>query len=258
MTYPHASAEQITFFEEHGFVVVADAIPSADLDELERRCDRLLDDRERLANDWAWDEAESLEGRSFRIVQSSPSFVWSDITKAPYRVWLAEFAEALMRRRLEFWYDQFLAKPPGRSVPTAWHQDEGYWGRNLDDQRRHRPGSRCKTSIRPTAACTSSTAATWLGVLPHHLVPGMQSDLLTCEVDERSMIVCPICRGDVTFHHSKTPHMTTANTAKALAQGGQQPYAGGRSGRRGRSLSLEDHGGPEDRPAETETRPEDR
>lgn len=214
MTYPHASAEQITFFEEHGFVVVADAIPSADLDELERRCDRLLDDRERLANDWAWDEAESLEGRSFRIVQSSPSFVWRDITKAPYRVWLAEFAEALMRRRLEFWYDQFLAKPPGRSVPTAWHQDEGYWGRNLDD--RGVTAWIPLQDVDPTNGCMHFIdRGHRLGVLPHHRVPGMQSDLLTCEVDERSMIACPICRGDVTFHHSKTPHMTPANTGKA-------------------------------------------
>ena len=39
-----------------------------------------------------------------------------------------------MRRPVEFWYDQFLAKPPEKSAPTLWHQDEGYWGRNLDDR----------------------------------------------------------------------------------------------------------------------------
>ena len=51
------------------------------------------------------------------------------------------------------------------------------------------------------------------GVLPLHLVEGLQSDLLTCEVDEGRTVVCPIRRGDVTFHHSKTPHMTTANAS---------------------------------------------
>ncbi|HWE98248.1 MAG TPA: hypothetical protein VG248_00455 [Caulobacteraceae bacterium] len=83
MTYPGVSPEQIASFEEHGFLVVADAIPSADLDELERRCDRLLDDRERLANDWAWDEAESLEQRSFRIVQSSPPSCGATLQRRP-------------------------------------------------------------------------------------------------------------------------------------------------------------------------------
>ena len=38
-----------------------------------------------------------------------------------------------MRRPVEFWYDQFLAEPPGYGASTLWHQHEGYWGRNLDD-----------------------------------------------------------------------------------------------------------------------------
>ena len=59
----------------------------------------------------------------------------------------------------------------------------------------------------------------------------MQSDLLTCEVDERQEVVCPIRRGDVTFHHSKTPHMTNANTGpnwrKAVTNHLQAVGAGG-------------------------------
>ena len=65
-----------------------------------------------LANDWAWDEKETLENRSFKILQSSPSFVWREIKEAAYRQWLAEFGSALMKKPIVFWYDQFLAKPP--------------------------------------------------------------------------------------------------------------------------------------------------
>lgn len=50
------------------------------------------------------------------------------------------------------------------------------------------------------------------GVLPHHLVAGMR-------------------RGDVAFHHSKTPHLSTANTGarrrKALTNHLQAVGAGG-------------------------------
>ena len=92
-------------------------------------------------------------------MQSSPSFVWKDIKGAPYRKWLVEFGSALMKLKLEFWYDQFLGKPPGKSAPTYWHQDEGYWGRNLDDK-----GATCWIPLQDvdaeTAACISSTAAT--------------------------------------------------------------------------------------------------
>ena len=79
----------------HGYLVVEDAIPKADLDELETRCQRLIEEKDRLANDWAWDEKESLENRSFRIIQSSPSFVWREIAGAAYRQWLVEFGSEL-------------------------------------------------------------------------------------------------------------------------------------------------------------------
>jgi phytanoyl-CoA hydroxylase len=63
MPYPTASPEQIAFFREHGWIVVKDALPAAELDLLESFCDRLLAEKERLAKDWAWDASESLDER---------------------------------------------------------------------------------------------------------------------------------------------------------------------------------------------------
>jgi phytanoyl-CoA hydroxylase len=232
MHYPEASPEQIAFYREHGWLVVKDAIPQADLDELEAKCEILIREKDKLANDWAWSDKEDLKDRSFRIIQSSPSFVWKEIKEQAYRKWLISFGNALMGMELSYWYDQFLAKPPGRSVPTYWHQDEGYWGRNLDDKG--------VTGWIPLQDVDVGNGCMHFidrghkdGVLTHHLVEGMQSDLLTCdiEVDERRTVVCPISRGDVTFHHSKTPHMTTANTSsgwrKAVTNHMQKIGAGG-------------------------------
>jgi phytanoyl-CoA hydroxylase len=230
MPYPEPTDAQITFFGSHGYLVVDGAIPQADLDELENHCERLLEEKETLANDWAWDAKESREQRSFRIVQSSPSFVWQDIGATSYRKWIVDFGSVLMKQKLEFWYDQFLAKPPSISVPTYWHQDEAYWGRNLDDR-----GVTCWIPLQDVDAgngCMHFIDAGHLdGVLPHSLVEGIQSDLITCDVTESRMVVCPIKRGDVTFHHSKTPHMTTANTStqwrKAVSNHMQAVGSGG-------------------------------
>ncbi len=230
MSYPAASSAQIASFKEHGWLVVEDAIPGADLDQLEAWCDTILERKETLANDWAWDEKEALAERSFRIVQSSPSFVWKDIRDQPYRQWLRAFGAALTGLNLEFWYDQFLAKPPGKSAPTLWHQDEAYWGRNLDER-----GVTCWIPLQdvdPVNGCMHFIdGGHLLGVLRHHLVEGMASDLLTCEVDTSLEVVCPIRRGDVTFHHSKTPHMTNANRSttwrKAVTNHLQAAGAGG-------------------------------
>ncbi len=230
MSYPAATADQVASFREHGWLVVQDAIPQADLDELERQCDVILKEKDRLANDWAWSKGEALADRSFRIVQSSPSFVWKEIRDQPYRHWLIAFGQALMGFDLAFWYDQFLAKPPARSVPTYWHQDAAYWGRNLDDKG--------VTGWIPLQDVDVANGCMHFidhghrdGVLTHYPVAGVQSDLITCTVDEARTVICPIPRGDVTFHHSKTPHMTTANSSprwrKAVTNHMQAPGAGG-------------------------------
>jgi phytanoyl-CoA hydroxylase len=230
MTFPAATPEHIAFFRGHGWLVVIDAIPQAALDQLEAYCDRLLEDKSRYAFDWAWDANEARDARSFRIVQSSPSLVWIDIAEQPYRRWLVEFGSALMGMPLEFWYDQFLAKPPDISVPTYWHQDEGYWGRNLDDK-----GITCWIPLHDVDVENGCMhfidGGQKDGVLEHRTIDGIQSDLLRCAPDPARAVACPLARGSVTFHHSKTPHMTTANKStkwrKAVSNHLQKIGAGG-------------------------------
>jgi phytanoyl-CoA hydroxylase len=231
VTYPAATDADIAFFASHGYLVVRDAIPAAHLDELEAKLNVVLDRPQRLAFDWAWSDAEARDERSFRIVQSSPSLVWPGIARARFRAWAVEFASALLRKPVAFWYDQFLAKPPGgHSAATEWHQDEAYWGRNLDEK-----GVTCWIPLQDVDARNGCMhfidGGHRDGVLVHRGVPGVQSDLLFCEPDESRTVVCPIARGDVTFHHGKTPHMTPANASdawrKAVSQHMQTPDAGG-------------------------------
>jgi hypothetical protein len=72
------------------------------------------------------------------------------------------------------------------------------------------------------------------GVLDHHRVEGIRSDLLTCDVDETRTVACPIPKGSVTFHHGKMPHMTPANQGpgwrKAVSNHMQAAGAGGEGG----------------------------
>ena len=221
MPYPAADPDQVRFFEEHGYLVVRDAIDPRDLAELERRCGQILDDKGKYAFDWAWESERTREQRRFRIVQASPTYLWPEVGDAPFRRWAVAFGAALLRRSVEFWYDQFLAKPPEISAPTYWHQDEGYWGRNLDER-----GITCWMPLHDVDERNGCMhfidGGHRLGMLEHHSVEGVQSDLLTCDVDERRRVACPIRLGDVTFHHGKTPHMTPVNQTpewrRALSQ----------------------------------------
>ncbi len=212
MTYPQATDEHIRFFQEHGWIAVEDAIDPRDLTVLIGRCDEILENKESLAFDWAWEKGTPREARAFKIVQSSPTRLWPELSESRFRLWAIEFASRLMGQPLEFWYDQFLAKPPHNEAPTYWHQDEGYWGRNLDDR-----GITCWMPFHDVDAGNGCMhfidGGHRLGILPHRQPDHVASDLLYCEPDESRMVACPLKLGGVTFHHGKTPHMTPANAS---------------------------------------------
>jgi ectoine hydroxylase-related dioxygenase (phytanoyl-CoA dioxygenase family) len=212
--YPPASPEQIAHFREHGWLVVEDAIAAAELEEIGRRMEVILAKKEKLAFDWAWEKGAPREQRAFRIVQGSPSFVWPEIAAAPFRRWAIAFGAQLFGREVEFWYDQFLAKPPREGAETYWHQDEAYWGRNLDER-----GLTCWVPLHDvdeTNGCMCFVDRGHRdGVLPHRQPEHVQSDLLLCEPDLARAVACPIRAGSVTFHHGKTPHRTPPNRSDA-------------------------------------------
>ncbi|MDA1077217.1 MAG: phytanoyl-CoA dioxygenase family protein [Proteobacteria bacterium] len=211
MAYPKATEKDIEFFGEHGWIVVEDAIDPSDLGPLIEHCEEILEKKETMAFDWAWQKGTPREARAFKIVQASPTRYWPEINESPFRAWAIDFGGALLGQKLEFWYDQFLAKPPGNDTPTYWHQDEGYWGRNLIDR-----GITCWMPFHDVDVANGCMhfidGGHRSGVLEHFLHEKVASDLLYCKPDEKNAVVCPIKLGSVTFHHSKTPHMTTANT----------------------------------------------
>lgn len=210
MPYRAAGPQDVEFFRTHGWIVVEDAVDPADLDLLERTCDDIIANRTTRAYDWAWRDDDGAQ-REFRILQAMPSGRDRAFDAAPFRLWAIEFASALMGFPVEFWYDQLLAKPAATSVPTEWHQDEAYWGRHLDDA-----GITCWMPLHDVdvdSGCMHFVDRGHLdGVLEHRRPEHIQSDLLRCEPDTSRTIACPIRLGSVTFHHGKTPHMTTANT----------------------------------------------
>ena len=210
VAYPQATERDVEFFDEHGWIAVEGAIDPADLEGLIEHCEEILENKESMAYDWAWKKDTPREERAFKIVQANPTRRWPEINESRFRKWAIEFASVLMGQRVEFWYDQFLAKPPENEQPTYWHQDEGYWGRNLDER-----GITCWMpfhDVDESNGCMHFVdGGHRLGVLEHFQPDNMASDLLYCEPGEDHVVACPLKLGGVTFHHGKTPHMTPAN-----------------------------------------------
>jgi ectoine hydroxylase-related dioxygenase (phytanoyl-CoA dioxygenase family) len=211
MSHPAPTPDDLHRFENDGFLVVKDVIDEEEQAALVILGDEMIRRPRDGANDWDWRQGEPLDKRAWRIVQSAvdPLLPW--LRKSRFRAWAAVFGAALMRQGMKFWDEQLLGKLPGTGAPTPWHQDEGYWGRTYRDR-----GITCWTAfhhVGPENGCMHFVRGGHRQLLEHRNPPDMASDLLICAIPEGADIVaCPIDAGSVTFHHSRTPHMTTGNS----------------------------------------------
>ncbi|CUS44720.1 MAG: phytanoyl-CoA dioxygenase family protein [Pseudomonadota bacterium] len=211
MYYPEPTEDDIAQFEKDGFLVVREAIDPVEQQALADMGAEMIERPADWGNDWDWRRDEPLGQRSFRIVQSGVDRLFPWLPRSRFRSWATRFGGALMGQDMAFWYEQFLAKPPGVGAPTPWHQDEAYWGRTLQNR-----GVTCWTAFHAVGienGCMHFVRGGHGNLLEHRNPPEMASDLLVCEIPgDSDVVVCPIEPGSVTFHHSATPHMTTGNS----------------------------------------------
>src|SRR5262245_22937054 len=102
MPYRQATEADVEFFAEHGWLVVPDVVDLADVREVDRRCEVILEKKHKLAFDWAWEKGKQKDEREFKIVQSSASLVWPEIAQTELRRWIVAFGSALLRREVTY------------------------------------------------------------------------------------------------------------------------------------------------------------
>jgi phytanoyl-CoA hydroxylase len=213
--YPTPTDAECTFYREHGWVRVRDAIPPAAIADLAKRTRRIIEAPADLAYDPSTLASEATGQRPDPVLVSCLQMVWIEWRQAAFHEWTARFAAALAGRELEFWYDQLMFKPPLVGAPTHWHQDEALLLKSapedlliscwlaLEDatveggcmhffDRGHREG--IIDALRPTTGGDYGPAS-W-------------------DVDPSRVVACPLEVGDVTFHHGKTPHRAGPNRSQ--------------------------------------------
>jgi hypothetical protein len=219
MPYQLPTEEHVAAFDRDGFVVIHGVVPRDDLRRVEELAVDLVRDRERVAVDWDWRAGEPLAERAFRIVQTCISTHRPEVAGSPWRAWATAAASRLLGTPCDFWYDMLLAKPPRASAPTPWHQDEGYWGRNLTN--RGITAWFAPHDVDERNGCMHFVRGVHhRPVRVHHNPPEVASDLLVCGLEPGDEVVaCPMPAGSVCFHHSGTPHMSPANESDAWRLG---------------------------------------
>lgn len=209
MSYPAPTPEQVAAFQHRGWLAVHDAVPTTVLDTLQSCANRIRENQ--LALDWSLRDGVRSTRPEDQVLQSMLELDWLTWTEHPFHRWTMEFAQHLLGKTVQLWYNQLLDKPPRVGAPTFWHQDGALMGRG--------DGARLISCWMPLQDVDIDSGCM-------HFADGQQNDGIldhisvhetaacgrgACDVSDERVVAVPLLRGGVTFHHGLMPHMTRAN-----------------------------------------------
>jgi ectoine hydroxylase-related dioxygenase (phytanoyl-CoA dioxygenase family) len=217
------TAEQLDFFDRHGYLTLSGITTASDLAELRDIYERMFREKTGFA-----------EGNYFDLVTSGET-----ILELPQMTMMATYEPRLrdtllwrnvgaVSRQLlgdtaHYVFDHGIRKPPN-GPKTSWHQDHAYYDPGMRQ--------RCVTFWVPLHDATAENGCMWFipgshrgKLLDHHPINGDPKvhGLEICDAafarsyptDLRNLadgvVRCPIKAGDCTIHHPMTIHGTGPN-----------------------------------------------
>lgn len=212
---PGLTSEQITFFEENGYLAGVRLLSDTQVDQLREELERLVDPSspghelfyEFHSNESA-DRSKVLFHAlgAWRIEPGFHDLLWNPAFVIP--------ATQLLGGPVRFWHDQLFCKPAHHGGVVAWHQDYSYWTRTtplahltcwigLDDSTRDNgclqyiPGSHRWPDL-PITGLTGEMNSI--------------KEVLTAQQRELFKPVhIELRKGECSFHHARTIHGSEAN-----------------------------------------------
>ena len=207
--------EQISFFEENGYLAGVRVLSDEQVDRLCKQLDLLMDPQS--PGNHLFHEFHSNESKDPALVLFHALGAWRIQPGFHDLLWNPAFiipAMQLLGGPIRFWHDQLFCKPAFHGGVVAWHQDYSYWTRTtplahltcwigLDDSTRDNgclqyiPGSHRWPDL-PITGLTGEMEAI--------------REILT---EEQKRLFKPVHielrRGECTFHHARTIHGSEAN-----------------------------------------------
>lgn len=203
--------KQVYKFQRDGFIIFENVVNSDELKLLNNCCNKILDSPTTYnIFDWARTDNRA-EISKFKIIQVGATKYFPELLKLNLFHWMRLVSSLLMEQPIDFWFDQFLIKPPRTNRATPWHQDEAYWGKDLANK-----AITCWIPLQDVTlenGCMCYASGLHKEKIKEHYHPKkLKSDLLVCKMNHyKNIQFCPIKAGSLIFHHCRTPHMATIN-----------------------------------------------
>ncbi|MCF3649884.1 phytanoyl-CoA dioxygenase family protein [Synoicihabitans lomoniglobus] len=208
------TAEQVTFFHEHGYASVDAVMPTDEIEIVREIYDHLFVDDTGRQQDLGGTQRVGEKAALPQILQPSK------FAPALLRTQLVANLKAMMKQlqgeTTVMVGDHAINKPPHNQAATPWHQDEAYW----NPAREYRSLS-AWVALQPATlvnGCMNFVPGSHrLEVIPHRpigdnpLTPGLE--VVPGTYDFSAAVACELPAGGATFHDGRTLHYTAPNNS---------------------------------------------
>lgn len=212
--------EQIAFYHEHGFLSVPQLSTPEELEVLRAAYDRLFETRAGRESGDQFDLAGTDEdGKQEALPQIlSPEKYAPELWDTQARANALHIVRQLLGDDAQAQGSHAIFKPARSGAATPWHQDEAYWGPEL--QYHSMSVWLPLQDVDESNGCMQFIAGSNQGeIAPHQSInndPRIHGLELSPDatVDTSQPHICPLPAGGATFHPSQTLHYTAANMSE--------------------------------------------
>ena len=206
------TADQVTFFNEKGYLLVEDIITPDEVLIYSGIYDRFLDgtiDTGKNRGDLG--DGLGKSGKAESITQIMwPSDFMPELPQMTYHERVLAISRDLLGEDMDFDFDMLISKAPETNTPTPWHQDAAYWI--------SMPDTRAVSCWMALDNATKDNGCMWyvpgshkLPLRPHRFA-GKAGGALMCDCSEEEGVAIEIKPGSCIFHHGHTLHYSRGNS----------------------------------------------
>lgn len=203
------SKQQITFFEEEGYLVIDNLLNESEVTYYSNLYDSFLDNRidaSKYRSDLSGSDGAAKESITQIMV---PSKIVPEMLEKVLHIKSLRMAQELMGDDIALDFDMLINKAPNTNTITPWHQDAAYWI-NMPDKR----AASCWVAIDHAYkenGCMWYTPKSHLSEILQHEQTGNKG-ALKCAGSEENSECIELSPGSCVFHQGGTLHYSRGNS----------------------------------------------
>ena len=210
------SQQDVAFYREQGYLVVAGVLSGAEVEELRRVTDEFVENaRSRTSHDDVYDLEDSHSAAQPRVRRIKTPHLWHESYAAMVaHPGILEILKAFWGPSIRFDISKLNLKAAGYGAPVEWHQDWAFYPHTNDDLA---AVGIMLDDVDETNGPLMVLPGTHRGpIFDHHDEQGFFCGAIDPgrgEVDFSRTVKLTAPAGSITIHHARTVHGSATNTS---------------------------------------------